>query len=85
LQAFVAYLMVFNGLFLILFESNPKADFYLLTALLTIRRKQEFVQTKIMKLYLLNLYAGMPLCIIEPVIKLGFVCVGILIFVFLHG
>ena len=48
LKGFVTYLMVFNGLLLILFESNPKADFCLLTALLTIRRKQEFVQTKIM-------------------------------------
>jgi hypothetical protein len=76
---FVAYLVVSNGLLLNLFKSHPEADsFAYLTELLTIRRKQEFVQTKVMTLYLLTLCVGMSLCMIEWVINLGFLWGGIL-------
>lgn len=69
---FVAYLLISNGLLLSLFKSHPEADSYAyLTELLSIRKKQEFIQTKVLNLYMLVLSAGVFLCMIQPAIKMG--------------
>jgi hypothetical protein len=69
---FVAYLLVSTGLLLSLFKSHPEADsFAYLTELLAIRKKQEFIQTKVMRLYMLVLSAGISLCMIDPAKKMG--------------
>lgn len=70
--AIVLFLAASNRLLVDLFSSKPEADtFAYLTALLSIRKKQEFIQTRIMNLYFLFLSAGMLLYMIEFVQKMN--------------
>ena len=72
ITGFVAYLLISNGLLLDLFKSHAEADsFAYLKELLAIKRKQEIVETKLVKLYLITLFVGVTLFMIEPVIKMG--------------
>jgi hypothetical protein len=69
---FLAYLLVSNGLLLDLFKSHTEADsFAYLKELLAIKRKQELVETKVVKLYLITLSVGVALFMIEAAIKMG--------------
>jgi len=72
ITGFVAYLLISNGLLLDLFKSHAEADsFAYLKELLAIKRKQEIVETKLVKLYLITLFVGVALFMIEPAIKMG--------------
>jgi F0F1-type ATP synthase assembly protein I len=69
--AFVAYLVVSNGLMMSLFKSHPETDsFAYLTELLAIRKREEFIQTRVLKLYMVVLTLGIILCMIDPVRKI---------------
>jgi len=72
ITGFVAYLLISNGLLLDLFKSHAEADsFAYLKELLAIKRKQELVETKVVKLYLITLSVGVALFMVEAAIKLG--------------
>ena len=69
---FVGYLVISNGLLMDLFKSHAEVDsFAYLKELLAINRKQEFVQTKVLKWYIITLSVGVTLFMIEPAIKMG--------------
>lgn len=72
ITGFVAYLLISNGLLLDLFKSHAEADsFAYLKELLAIKRKQEIVETKVVKLYLITLSVGVALFMVEAAIKMG--------------
>jgi hypothetical protein len=82
---FMAYLIVSNGLLLNLFKSHPEVDsFSYLTELVAIKKKQELVATKVVKMYLISISAGLTLFLIEPAIKMG-VTWGSVIYIFLFA
>lgn len=82
---FIAYLIVSNGLLLNLFKSHPEVDsFAYLTELVAIKKKQELVATKVVKMYLITLAAGLTLFLIEPVIKAGVIW-GSVMYIFLFA
>ena len=69
---FVGYLVISNGLLIDLFKSHSEVDsFAYLKELLAINRKQELVQTKVLKLYIITLSVGVTLFMIGPAIKMG--------------
>ncbi|MDN5285669.1 MAG: hypothetical protein JWR38_1943 [Mucilaginibacter sp.] len=81
----VAYLIVSNGLLLDLFKSHPETDsFAYLTELMTIKKKQELVHSKVVKMYLITLSAGVALFLIDPAIKAG-VMWGSVMYIFLFA
>lgn len=62
----VAFVAVSSGLHLGLFKSHPEADtFTYLNELVSIQKKQQFIQTKVMKLYYLFLSFGLFLYMLE--------------------
>ncbi len=72
IMGFVAYLLVSNGLLVDLFKGHSEVDsFSYLKELLTIKKKQELVETKVVKLYLITLSVGVALFMIEYTIKMG--------------
>lgn len=69
--AIIFYVAVSNGLLMSLFKTNPEADnFTYLTELLSIRKKQEYLQGKMLKLYFILLSAGMFSYIIEFLLRM---------------
>ena len=69
---FVGYLVIANGLLIGLFKSHAEVDsFAYLKELLAINRKQEFVQTRVLKLYIITLSAGVTIFMVDPAIKMG--------------
>jgi len=69
----VFFLTVNNRLLVSLFKTKPETDtFSFLTDLLHIRKKQDFIQSRVMDLYFLFLSAGLFLYMIEFVRELGF-------------
>ena len=85
IAGFVAYMVVSNGLLLSLFKSHPETDsFAYLTELLAIRRKQNFIQARLMKAYTLTLSVGMALVLIESVKKIDIMW-GSAIYIVLFG
>lgn len=69
---FVGYLVISNGLLADLFKSHAEVDsFAYLKELLAINRKQEFVQTKVLKWYIITLSIGVTLFMMGPAIKMG--------------
>lgn len=72
IMGFVAYLLVSNGLLVDLFKAHSEVDsFAYLKELLIIKKKQELVETKVVKLYLITLSVGVALFMIEYTIKMG--------------
>lgn len=69
--AIVSYVAVSNGLLMSLFKSNPEANnFTYLTELLSIRKKQEYLQGKMLRLYFILLSAGMLSYMIEFLLRM---------------
>ncbi len=63
----IYFLVVSNALYLNLFKSHPEADTYTyLVELISIQKKQEFIQTKVMRLYFIILNIGLFLYMLEP-------------------
>jgi hypothetical protein len=69
--AIVSYVTVSNGLLISLFKTNPEADnSTYLAELLTIRKKQEHLQGKMLTLYFILLSAGMFSYMIEFLLRM---------------
>jgi Ca2+/Na+ antiporter len=67
----IYFLVVSNSLYLNLFKPHPEADTYTyLVELISIQKKQEFIQTKVMRLYFIILNIGLFLYLLEPAQKL---------------
>jgi len=71
--AIVAFMIVSNGLYMGLFKSHPETDtFTYLAELMSIQKKQQFIQTRVLKLYFLFLGLGLFLYMIEFERKMSF-------------
>jgi hypothetical protein len=74
----VAFVAVSSGLHRALFKSHPEADtFTYLNQLVSMQKKQQFIQTKVMKLYFVFLSLGLFLYMMEFEQRMSVIWAGV--------